>query len=120
MGYYKCPRCGSTDAFEGTELVGGQSSGRTVGISNDQGGYIQRHEGGELQHKQVSVIKCRDCGEILGDKDYFLTAEEQQEEQVRQQARQEQIERDSGHWKTVGAVFVFFFLVILFVVLFYG
>jgi len=50
MGYYKCPRCGSTDAFEGTELNNG---------------------------RKVSVIKCRDCGEILRKKkDYFLTEEE--------------------------------------------
>lgn len=76
MGYYKCPRCGSTDTFQGTELVGGHSQGRTVGMSNDHGGYIQRHEGGELEHKEVSVIKCRDCGEILGGKDYFETEKE--------------------------------------------
>lgn len=98
MGYWECPRCGSNDAFEGTELVGGHSQGRTVGISNEHGGFIQRHEGGELQHKEVSVIKCRDCGEILADKDYFWTEEELAEAraEVEQELKEEKEDLKNG------------------------
>lgn len=103
MGYWKCPRCGSTDAYQGTELVGGHSQGHTVGMSNDHGGYIQRQHGGELKHKEVRVTKCRDCGEILADKDYYLTAEDRKQQALENQ-RAKQKAREDAQDETTGTV----------------
>ena len=73
MGYWQCPRCGSHEVFKGTEVVG--SSGGTVTMTNEYGMSLSRSTG--VETKQVQVIKCKACGEILGqERDYLYTPEE--------------------------------------------
>jgi|GEM_PF-3639424 len=36
----------------------------------------QRVEGGGTERLELTLIKCRDCGETLGEKDFQLTEEE--------------------------------------------
>ena len=80
MGYYKCPRCGSEDHYQGNELVSGSVSNGSVGMVNFEGVSLQRSLGSSLSTKQVKVIKCRACGEILGKDNYHLTHEEIREQ----------------------------------------
>ena len=76
MGYYLCPRCGSKDSYEGTEHVLHEKQGRQVTVDNGHGMAMSRVEGGGTERLELTVIKCRDCGETLGDKDFRLTEEE--------------------------------------------
>ena len=77
MGYYLCPRCGSKDSYEGTEHVLHEKQGRQVTtVDNGHGMAMSRVEGGGTERLELRVIKCRDCGETLGDKDFRLTEEE--------------------------------------------
>ena len=44
----------------------------------------------ELRTKQVAVVKCKACGEILnGERDYILTPEEQEQKLKEQKTRRE-------------------------------
>ena len=86
MGYWQCPRCGSHEAFEGTEVVAGGNSG-SVGITTEDGVSMSRSTG--LQTKQVTVIKCKNCGEILnGERNYHYTPEELAQIQKHNHARE--------------------------------
>ena len=76
MGYYLCPRCGSKDSYEGTDHVLHEKQGRQVTVDNGHGMAMSRVEGGGTERLELTVIKCRDCGETLGDKDFRLTEEE--------------------------------------------
>lgn len=66
QGHYKCPKCSSTDSYDGTTLVSTGSVGiaREVG---DSGTYLGI-SGARTQER--TVRKCRKCGEVLGKKDY--------------------------------------------------
>ena len=75
MGYWICPRCGSNDAFCGTEVVSGQQGGQAVVVETEFG-FVGGRKDARTIHKAVSVMKCKGCGELLSDKDYFLTDEE--------------------------------------------
>ena len=76
MGYYKCPRCGSEDSYSGTEHVLQEDAGKHFTMINEVGVAMTRKVGGGSRQKEITVRKCRDCGEILGQKDYYLTEEE--------------------------------------------
>jgi hypothetical protein len=76
MGYYLCPRCGSKDSYEGTEHVLHEKQGRQVTVDNGHGMAMSRVEGGGTERLELTLIKCRDCGETLGEKDFRLTEEE--------------------------------------------
>ena len=92
MGYYECPRCGSSESYLGNELVAGSVSSGSVGMVNSEGVSMHRSLGSSLRHKQVKVVKCRECGEILGEDDYYLTDEE-----IRERERIEKEERLKRH-----------------------
>ena len=107
MGYYLCPRCGSKDSFIGNELVSGSESLGSVGMVNSEGGYVQRNQGSRLRHKQVEVVKCRDCGEILGDQNWRYTPEEiAQQEKARAARQARQKELDAQSWKETKNAFL--------------
>lgn len=75
QGTYKCPKCGSADSYEGTTLVsaGGIGMAREIG---DTGAYVGASSSST---RERTVRKCRNCGEILGKKDYVPTASEREE-----------------------------------------
>ncbi len=101
MGYYQCPRCSSTDAYMGNQMVhrGGVAVSSEIG---NTGLYATRQVGGGTE--TVQVAKCRKCGEILIAENYRLTAEEMRE--AEQQRRLDQ------HYavKIFAAVFLIIFL----------
>ncbi len=76
MGYYTCPKCGSNESFEGTEMVSEYKPGVTHYIENAAGQGIARQTGGKTKHTSVTVTKCKACGELLGKKDFRLTRKE--------------------------------------------
>ena len=87
MPYWECPRCRSTDSYEGTELqqkVTGSGGGTGVGfVGNPLGNSgITPMVGGsksiEIGTKTVeaTVRKCKKCNTLLGEKDLRLTADE--------------------------------------------
>ena len=104
MGYWQCPRCGSREVFQGTEVVG--SSGGTVTMTNEHGMSLSRSTG--METKQVQVIKCKACGEILSQEhNYFYTQEELA--QIAAQRR-----KSEAKWAPIWWVlFVFFVLMAL-------
>lgn len=75
QGIYKCPKCGSADSYEGTTLVnaGGIGVAREIG---DSGAYVGASSSST---RELTVRKCRNCGEILGKKDYVPTTSEREE-----------------------------------------
>lgn len=76
QGTYKCPKCGSTDSYDGTALVnaGGIGIAREIG---DSGAYVGASSSST---RERTVRKCRSCGEILGKKDYVPSASEREVE----------------------------------------
>ena len=98
MGYWKCPKCGSNDTYQGTEIVSEHKQGKSVGFENEFGIIVSQNVSGGTSHKQITVTKCRSCDTLLGEKDYHLTAEEQQQRQKQQQA---QYEREQQAWPKV-------------------
>ena len=75
QGTYKCPKCDSADSYEGTTLVnaGGTGMAREIG---DSGAFVGASSSST---RELTVRKCRNCGEILGKKDYVPTASEREE-----------------------------------------
>ena len=77
MSYYQCPKCSGRDTYEGTELVSGSKRGSTfVGPENDLGFSPVVSTGGSKTVNQVTVVKCKKCDIILGDKDIYYSQEE--------------------------------------------
>ena len=77
MPYYQCPKCGGRDTYQGTELVSGSSGGGAIiGPENDLGFSPVMKTGGKKTIDQVTVVKCKKCDIILGDKDVKHTVEE--------------------------------------------
>jgi len=121
MGYYLCPRCGSKDSYEGTEHVLHEKQGRQVTVDNGHGMAMSRVEGGGTERLELTVIKCRDCGETLGDKDFRLTEEEIQaaeeeerlEKELRKKEVHESLERDKKYLRFTVKFIVFPLFIIL-------
>jgi hypothetical protein len=77
MPFYQCPKCGGRNTYQGTELVSGsKGGGAIIGPENDLGFSPVMNTGGKKTIDQVTVVKCKSCDIILGDKDLHLTAEE--------------------------------------------
>ena len=91
MPYYLCPKCGSKDSYEATEIVSEHRKGRSTTITgpeNDLGFQpsFTSHQDGETTHRELTVSKCRQCDCLLGSKDLRLTEGElklQREERAR-------------------------------------
>jgi hypothetical protein len=75
MSWYKCPRCGGTDSFQGTELVTHVDKGSASTVHTEYGSFTQ-NTSGQSRTDEVTVSKCRGCGELLSAKDYQYTQEE--------------------------------------------
>ncbi len=77
MGKWLCPKCGSSEVFEGTEYVLHHKKGPQFTLINEFGVGMAREIGeGKTEKKQITIIKCKECGEPLGNKDYYLSPEE--------------------------------------------
>ena len=77
MPYYQCPKCSGRDTYEGTELVSGSSGGGAIiGPENDLGFSPVVGVGGKSTVNEQTVVKCKTCDIILGQKDRFLTNQE--------------------------------------------
>ena len=82
------------------------SSGGAVTMMNEHGVSLSRNTG--MQTKQVQVIKCKACGEILSEEhNYFYTQEELA--QIAAQRRKSEAKWDYFFWVS----FVFFALMAL-------
>jgi hypothetical protein len=99
MGYYTCPRCGSNESYEGTEMVSEYKPGVTHYLENAAGHGIARQTGGTTKHTPVTATKCKACGELLGDKDFRLTKRDiadakKKEDQQKQEAIEKRFDRE--------------------------
>ena len=68
MGYYECPRCGSKDSYQGTEHVLHEKRGNQITMVNEAGMAMTRETGDGTEQVELMVVKCRNCGESLGQK----------------------------------------------------
>ena len=116
MPYYQCPKCSGRDTYEGTELVSGSSEGGAIiGPENDLGFSPVMKTGGKKTIDQVTVVKCKKCDIILGDKDLKYTEEEIDRAKAKETEEEERItKRDKLFvWLLIGvAVTAAFILVI--------
>ena len=99
MGYWVCPRCGSNDAYEGNSLVSVSKQSGAVLVDTDFG-MVGRTVGGGSETKNIRVVKCRDCGELLNEEsDYFLDEKEirEAEREERHRAKEERVD-DLAFW----------------------
>ena len=99
MGYFVCPKCNSRDSFDGTAAVSVTKQGpKIIGEFGDSGVYgAAGHSSTEV--KTATVRKCRDCGEILSEKDYRLTPKEIE----KQSALEEEVKEEAkAFWKAQG------------------
>ena len=77
MGYYVCPKCGGKDTYRGTELVSGsKGGGAIIGPENELGFSPVVGVGGRTTTSEQTVVKCKTCNIILGEKDRHLTPDE--------------------------------------------
>ena len=77
MPYYQCPKCGGRDTYHGTELVsGGRGGGAIIGPENDMGFSPVVGVSGGSRAQEQTVVKCKTCDIILGEKDRHLTPDE--------------------------------------------
>ena len=114
MPYYQCPKCGGRDTYEGTELVSGSKGGSTfVGPENDLGFSPVMKTGGKKTIDQVTVVKCKKCDIILGDKDLKYTQEEIDRSKVQEEERIKKREEDLNRLLIAVAVIITGVLVIL-------
>ena len=119
MGYYVCPKCKSQDSFKGTTAVGVTNQGpKIIGEFGDSDVYGSAGRS-STEVKMVTIQKCRDCGEILGEKDYRLTPEEIEHQRALEAKEREasKLRRDAfkAFWKSAkrfGLVVLKFGLVI--------
>ena len=97
MPYYQCPKCSGRDTYEGTELVSGSSGGSAItGPVNDLGFSPVMKTGGKKTIDQVTVVKCKKCDIILGDKDLHLTSEDVAKQKREIKAVKEKIDASFG------------------------
>ena len=86
MPYYQCPKCSGRDTYEGTELVSGSTGGGAIiGPENDLGFSPVMKTGGKKTIDQVTVVKCKKCDIILGDKDIHYSQEEIDRDKVEEE-----------------------------------
>jgi len=88
MPYWKCPKCGSAESYEGTELVtevkgsGGGGTGGFIGLPFMEDGNATPIAGGSSPIKinsstsEKTVRKCKKCDTLLGEKDRRKTQAE--------------------------------------------
>lgn len=81
MPFYVCPKCGSKDSYEATEIVSEHRKGSSTTITgpeNDLGFQpsFTSHQDDETTHRELTVSKCRQCDCLLGSKDLRHTEEE--------------------------------------------
>ena len=113
MGYYICPKCSSNDTYSAVEIVSEYIPGKTVGFESEFGA-VSRQVGGKNIHKEITVAKCRQCNTLLGEKDYFLTPEEQAEESEKQLvAAQKQKAKETQNRKGCGIQILGFVVLLL-------
>ena len=118
MPYYQCPKCSGRDTYEGTELVSGSSGGGAIiGPENALGMSPVIKTGGKKTIDQVTVVKCKDCNIILGDKDVHYSQEEidRAETEERIKKREEDLNR-----LLIAAVVITMVVVIIIVNMGYG
>ena len=95
MPYYQCPKCSGRDTYEGTELVSGSSGGGAIiGPENDLGFSPVMKTGGKKTIDQVTVVKCKKCDIILGDKDVHYSQEEIDRAKAEEEERIKKSEKD--------------------------
>ena len=95
MPYYQCPKCSGRDTYEGTELVSGsKGGGAIIGPENDLGFSPVVGTGGSKTIDQVTVVKCKKCDIILGDKDIRYSQEEIDRSKVQEVERIKKREED--------------------------
>ena len=77
MPYYKCQKCGGRATYKGTELVSGSKvGGAIIGPENDLGFSPVVGVGGGTSVSEETVVKCKKCDCLLGEKDLWLTETE--------------------------------------------
>ena len=109
MPYWKCPRCGSHDAYLATVLHekatggGGSFIGQELG---DTGIRPMLHKAARSETVEHSVPKCKECGELLGKKDYHYTAAEVEEQKEKQKREKEASERVAGRVSEIVALVI--------------
>ena len=90
MPYYQCPKCGGRDTYEGTELVSGsKGGGAIIGPENDLGFSPVMKTGGKKTIDQVTVVKCKKCDIILGDKDLQYSENERKDLKIKKAEKDE-------------------------------
>ena len=87
MPYYLCPKCGSKDSYSATEIVSEhkhKSSHMVAGPENALGMTPVMRVGGSsrTEHKELTVLKCRMCDCLLGEKDAVYTKKEKLQMQL--------------------------------------
>jgi len=77
MPFYECPKCGSNDTYQGTEIsFNNKSGGGFVGLENESGITPYINVSGKQVQKEITVHKCRKCDCLLGQKDLRYTPSE--------------------------------------------
>ena len=95
MPYYQCPKCGGRDTYQGTELVSGSSGGGAIiGPENDLGFSPVVGVGGRTTTNEQTVVKCKTCDIILGQKDFHYSQEEIDRSKVQEEERIKKREED--------------------------
>ena len=90
MPYYQCPKCSGRDTYEGTELVSGSTGGGAIiGPENDLGFSPVVGAGGSKKIDQVTVVKCKKCDIILGDKDLQYSENERKDLKIKKAEKDE-------------------------------
>ena len=114
MPYYQCPKCSGRDTYEGTELVSGSTGGDAViGPENDLGFSPVMKTGGQKTIDQVTVVKCKKCDILLGDKDIYLTAEEVEKAAKEKAAKEKADEKFPNANRDFAVVLVIFALLLI-------
>ena len=107
MPYYQCPKCSGRDTYEGTELVSGSKRGGTfVGSENDLGFSPVVGTGGESTTNEQTVVKCKTCDIILGQKDFHLTAEDIRKQQLTKKKKRRVYRKAEVIFSAIGATII--------------
>ena len=122
MPYYVCPKCGSKDSYEATEIVSEHHKGSSTTITgpeNDLGFQpsFTSHQDGETTHRELTVSKCRQCDCLLGSKDLRLT-EGELKLQREERARLEEEEKRAAEFGNENLWFIIFLgIIVAFIIL---
>ena len=122
MPYYLCPKCGSKDSYEATEIVSEHHKGSSTTITgpeNDLGFQpsFTSHQDGETTHRELTVSKCRQCDCLLGSKDLRLT-EGELKLQREKRAKLEEEEKRAAEFGNENLWFIIFLgIIVAFIIL---